>query len=391
LKANRREVRAQIAALDSAVRLSEQKYATAAATAATARAAAESAMKAADAADATSRQATEDLKESVTQAFAGSSRNVAAVAVMLSDRDEGSMRTAILHSETLHRARLLADSKAASAAARKAAKGVNETFAAASAAEEAARNDLAAATKAKDEMAGVLAQLDSRLEASLAEAEALAALNAAAAQKLRADEVALHAAAKSVATAPAPAKAASTPAAATPAPATTAATAPAPTTTAPKVSTAPKVTAAPATTTTSPPTTSAPRTSTVSIVTVKGIPVAASIAKKVEAMLNASASAGLKISGSGYRDSQRQIDLRRQNCGDSDYAIYDMPASQCTPPTARPGASMHEQGLALDLTCAGVLIESHSDPCFVWLAAHAKEFGFFNLPSEPWHWSVNGN
>jgi hypothetical protein len=25
-----------------------------------------------------------------------------------------------------------------------------------------------------------------------------------------------------------------------------------------------------------------------------------------------------------------------------------------------------------------------------WLQAHADEYGFVNLPSEPWHWSVNG-
>ena len=30
------------------------------------------------------------------------------------------------------------------------------------------------------------------------------------------------------------------------------------------------------------------------------------------------------------------------------------------------------------------------DPAFVWLTANAARFGFFNLPSEPWHWSVNG-
>ena len=26
-----------------------------------------------------------------------------------------------------------------------------------------------------------------------------------------------------------------------------------------------------------------------------------------------------------------------------------------------------------------------------WLAANAGSFGFRNLPSEPWHWSTNGN
>jgi LAS superfamily LD-carboxypeptidase LdcB len=67
-----------------------------------------------------------------------------------------------------------------------------------------------------------------------------------------------------------------------------------------------------------------------------------------------------------------------------------MPASQCSPPTARPGTSMHERGLAIDFTSSGKLITSHADKAFVWLAANAARFGFYNLPSEPWHWSING-
>ena len=26
-----------------------------------------------------------------------------------------------------------------------------------------------------------------------------------------------------------------------------------------------------------------------------------------------------------------------------------------------------------------------------WLNAHGATYGFYNLPSEPWHWSVNGH
>jgi LAS superfamily LD-carboxypeptidase LdcB len=51
---------------------------------------------------------------------------------------------------------------------------------------------------------------------------------------------------------------------------------------------------------------------------------------------------------------------------------------------------MHEQGLALDFTYNGSLISSRSNPGFQWLAANAAGFGFYNLPSEPWHWSTNG-
>ena len=87
--------------------------------------------------------------------------------------------------------------------------------------------------------------------------------------------------------------------------------------------------------------------------------------------------------------SDGQIQTRMNNCGTSYYAIYEMPASQCHPPTARPGQSMHERGLAVDFTCnGGGVIGSHSSPCFQWLAANASGYGFYNLPSEPWHWST---
>ena len=99
---------------------------------------------------------------------------------------------------------------------------------------------------------------------------------------------------------------------------------------------------------------------------------------------------GIVLGGSGYRDINAQIALRRQNCGTSDYAVWDMPPDQCSPPTARPGLSLHEQGLAVDFTANGRFISSRSDPGFVWLAANAGRFGFRNLPSEPWHWSISG-
>ncbi len=100
---------------------------------------------------------------------------------------------------------------------------------------------------------------------------------------------------------------------------------------------------------------------------------------------------GISLSGWGYRDPQRQIELRRQNCGTSDYAVYQMSPSQCSPPTARPGQSNHERGLAVDFTYGGRTIQSRSSPAFQWLAANAARYGFYNLPSEPWHWSVNGD
>ena len=144
------------------------------------------------------------------------------------------------------------------------------------------------------------------------------------------------------------------------------------------------------TTTTTKPSTS-PRPSQPSLTTVRGITVATSIAEDLRALLEASDADGFTLSGGGYRNSEAQIEARRANCGPSDYDIYDKPASECDPPTARPGQSMHEQGLAIDFTSGGRLIQSRSDPAFVWLARNAARFGLYNLPREPWHWSTNGN
>jgi LAS superfamily LD-carboxypeptidase LdcB len=125
--------------------------------------------------------------------------------------------------------------------------------------------------------------------------------------------------------------------------------------------------------------------------TVRGITVASSIADNLAAMLDAADADGYSFSGGGYRDPSGQIAVRRANCGTSDYAIYEMPASQCSPPTARPGTSMHEQGLAIDFSWNGRIIGSRSSPGYQWLARNAARYGFYNLPSEPWHWSTNGN
>ena len=58
----------------------------------------------------------------------------------------------------------------------------------------------------------------------------------------------------------------------------------------------------------------------------------------------------------------RKIGARQAHCGGSQYAVYAMPSYQCHPPTAPPGASMHERGLAIDFTYGGTTIGSHSSP-----------------------------
>ncbi|HEX5945033.1 MAG TPA: M15 family metallopeptidase, partial [Acidimicrobiales bacterium] len=120
------------------------------------------------------------------------------------------------------------------------------------------------------------------------------------------------------------------------------------------------------------------------------ITVDSSLAGNLQSMLNAAAADGNNLCGGGYRDPAAQIALRRSNCGTSYYAIYEAPSSACSPPTARPGTSNHEQGLAIDFTCNGGGALGSSSSCFTWLKAHAASYGLYNLPSEPWHWSNDG-
>jgi peptidoglycan hydrolase CwlO-like protein len=126
------------------------------------------------------------------------------------------------------------------------------------------------------------------------------------------------------------------------------------------------------------------------VVKVGTIWVHASIAPELELLLAHAEGDGISLKGGGYRDSARQVQLRIAHCGGSDYAIWDMPPSQCSPPTARPGRSLHERGLAIDFTDNGRAINSRSSKAYKWLKANAADYGLFNLPSEPWHWSTTG-
>lgn len=120
--------------------------------------------------------------------------------------------------------------------------------------------------------------------------------------------------------------------------------------------------------------------STVRCPTGGSITVASSIANDTQALLDA-APDSLSLCGWGWRSSQRQQELWDQHGCDTG----------CSVPTARPGSSMHERGLAIDFTSGGRAIQSRSTPAFRWLDANAGGYGFRNLPSEPWHWSTNGN
>jgi hypothetical protein len=121
-----------------------------------------------------------------------------------------------------------------------------------------------------------------------------------------------------------------------------------------------------------------------SIVSVSGIRVHHVIASELRNMIQAAAADEITLRGGGYRSNRSQINLRRRHCGPTQYDIYQKPSNQCRPPTARPGRSRHEQGLAVDFDLG------RSGRTLRWLRANAARFGFVNLRSEPWHWSVDG-
>jgi hypothetical protein len=92
---------------------------------------------------------------------------------------------------------------------------------------------------------------------------------------------------------------------------------------------------------------------------------------------------GLELSGGGFRTEAGQIALRKENCPD----WQNSRSSDCSPPTAKPGQSNHEKGMAVDLENAS----TRSTEVYQWMAANAESFGIYNLPSEAWHWSIDGN
>jgi LAS superfamily LD-carboxypeptidase LdcB/cell division protein FtsB len=245
----------------------------------------------------------------------------------------------------------------------------------------AVADQLAEVQQATSQQEAVVAEVQDRLDHRLAEAQSLAELDRELSAQIEAEQARLAAELERQQRAREQAEAA---AAARAAAATRAASESRPSAPSAPRPSAPSAPAAPA----------PPRTIEItgsgSIVSVSGIRVHNSIARPLADMLAAASSAGISLSGGGYRDPAGQIAVRRNNCGTSNYAIYEMPASSCRPPTARPGSSMHERGLAIDFTHGGRIIGSRSSAAFQWLNANASRYGFYNLPSEPWHWSTNG-
>ncbi len=120
---------------------------------------------------------------------------------------------------------------------------------------------------------------------------------------------------------------------------------------------------------------------------VYGVTVHKNVAFAFKRMVDDARADGVQISGGGFRTTQRQIELRTINgCPD----VWTAPSSSCRVPTAIPGRSLHEIGLAVDISSGGRTISSKT-AAFKWLTVHAKEYGFVNFPAEAWHWSISGN
>ena len=121
-----------------------------------------------------------------------------------------------------------------------------------------------------------------------------------------------------------------------------------------------------------------------------GIKVHKDIAAQVKVMLADAEAEGITLRGGGFRSNASQIAIRKNNCGTSSYAIYQMPSSSCRPPTARPGKSMHEQGRAIDFTNGAGATITRGSPEYIWLTNNAANYNLKNFPRESWHWSTNG-
>jgi LAS superfamily LD-carboxypeptidase LdcB len=93
-------------------------------------------------------------------------------------------------------------------------------------------------------------------------------------------------------------------------------------------------------------------------------------------MIKAAEESGITLGAStSFRSYEEQQRLYNQNCS----------SGTCNPPTAQPGNSMHERGLATDFNNSG-----RGGIVYEWLSKNASSFGYYNYPPESWHWSTTG-
>lgn len=324
------------------------------------------------------------LRELAVSAYLGPPADTASVVLLGGPLDEMPKRRVLAGVRLQQVTDAIAEMKQVRAEAERIRGQLQEAEAAARRAESDQRARLDELTASRENHQSLLDQVATRLDRALAESNQLSAEDAALAAQIRAHEEELQRqlliASTPVASTPAPAGPAESdePASGQTPPANTAnPTTPAATATTPRAT---------------PPPTRVAQITPVDTTWVGGIEVATSIANQLSQLLEAAKASGLVLTGSGYRNIYDQITIRKQYCGTTDYDIWDRPSWECSPPVARPGRSMHEKGLAVDFTGPdGDLVRTHDSPTYQWLAANAARFGFLNLPSEPWHWSINGS
>ena len=109
--------------------------------------------------------------------------------------------------------------------------------------------------------------------------------------------------------------------------------------------------------------------------------VSSMVSQNVADMITAAKQDGITLTGNGaFRDYEAQKAARIKNgCPDVDTS----PSTSCKVQTAPAGQSEHEKGLAIDFAI--------SDSTSSWLKQNASKYGFYNLPSEAWHWSTSGH
>lgn len=117
-----------------------------------------------------------------------------------------------------------------------------------------------------------------------------------------------------------------------------------------------------------------------------GFRVNRSIATNLNNMILAASKAGVGLKPVSKYSGWRSYNMQREIRGINGCPKDSSPSSACRPATAAPGTSNHEAGEALDFADSS----TRNSQVHKWLKANASRFGFYNLPSEPWHWSRNG-
>lgn len=74
------------------------------------------------------------------------------------------------------------------------------------------------------------------------------------------------------------------------------------------------------------------------------------------------------------------------------YQAYRRGEGPWAPMAAKPGNSLHEKGIAIDISGVNPAASNYNPARAAWLKAHAHEFGFYNTGAffsspEPWHYA----